>query len=252
MHGRGPGIFVPVVQFQCRLLLWVQALIFGDPADVWVVCFVLFCALPRALQGLSHVKLGVTIVGCDWERSGHQLTSRPVETAGVRFLSCLLSVFCHPESCGAALLEGGLPLQYCDICGPEALLVDRHVRTLLTCGGPDVGLVDVVPVASGRLRSWVLRMCVAGRGLSGLTVLEVFGREYDSQRTEFPTGVHLCLFQILTGAGGRGFRWWVVLTKWMVVMEEVLLRKERSSSRRRECGEITKGCARSLASRNRA
>ena len=60
-----------------------------------------------------------------------------------------------------------------------------------------VSLVDAVPVAS--------HVCVVGRGLSGLVVLEVFEREYDSNKNCVSHGVHLCLFQMLTRAGGGGW-----------------------------------------------
>ena len=122
----------------------VSAAPVGPGTAIWRSCRFWGCLL-RSLSALPRAALGLCHVG--WERSGHGLTSRPLETAGVCFLSCLLSGFGYPEGCGAAMLEGALPRRHCSarfaVRKPSwKLPLDKHVRTLLTGGGPDVGLVD--------------------------------------------------------------------------------------------------------------
>ena len=102
-----------IVQFQCRLFLLVQALIFGDLVGFLVLCCVryVFCLVVWAgfFLGSNHSRL--RHIG--WVQSGHGLTSRPRETSDVRFLDELLFLFGYPPVSGCALLRGTLPLRYC-------------------------------------------------------------------------------------------------------------------------------------------
>ena len=104
------------VQFQCRLLRLVQALIFGvlvgflEPFFVpFPYCLVGFVGLYLALLVLIIVGF-VILVG---EKCGHGLTSRPRESASKLLLNELLSLFRYPSRSGRALLNGTLPLRYC-------------------------------------------------------------------------------------------------------------------------------------------
>ena len=47
------------------------------------------------------------------EKCGHELTSRPRESASLHFLDELLALFRYPSGSGRALLAGTLPLRYC-------------------------------------------------------------------------------------------------------------------------------------------
>ena len=87
--------------------------------------------------------------------------------------------------------------------------VDRHVRTLLTGGAPDVGLVDVVLVASGRRPELgAAHVRVAGRGL--------FWSNGAAGQKElcFPWSSPLPI----PNAHRSRRRWWVVLREYMVVI----------------------------------
>ena len=104
-----------IVQFQCRLFLLVQALLFGDLVGFLVLCCVLhvFCLVVWAgffLVLLVPITVGY---GIGWVQSGHGLTSRPRETSDIRFLDELLFLFGYPPGSGCALLRGTLPLRYC-------------------------------------------------------------------------------------------------------------------------------------------
>ena len=104
------------VQFQCRLFLLVQALIFGVPVVFVGALMRSLCFLPGGLGrfvpcsiGANHCRL--RYIG--WEMCGHGLTSRPRETASEFFLNELLGLFRYPPAPGRALLAGTLPLRYC-------------------------------------------------------------------------------------------------------------------------------------------
>ena len=72
-----------------------------------------------------------------WEKCGHGLASRPLETSYSGFLDDLLRVFGYPGGSGALLLAGQLPLRYCTdrfaFRKPCWSLPERgHVHSLLT------------------------------------------------------------------------------------------------------------------------
>ena len=84
------------VQFQCRLFLLVQALIFGVPVGFWVPSFVLYVCCLVALGGFSLGILGLIMVVFDMlvgKKCCHGLTSRPREISSVWFLNELLFLF---------------------------------------------------------------------------------------------------------------------------------------------------------------
>ena len=105
---------VCIVQFQCRLQ--DRALIFGDHVGF-------LGAMIRALGGLlgglgrflpcrigaNHCRLR----SIGWERCGHGLTSRPLETSDAGFLDYLLSLFGYPVGSGQSLVDGSLRMRYC-------------------------------------------------------------------------------------------------------------------------------------------
>ena len=76
-------------------------------------------------------------------------------------------------------------------------------------GYGDVGLVDAVPVPSGRRPELgAAHVCVVGRWLSGLVVLEVFERGYDSKKELcFPWSSPVPI----PNAHRSRWTWWVVL-----------------------------------------
>ena len=59
-----PGIVDLVAQFQCRLFLLVQALIFGVPAGLLVLCFGVFGTCLLVFGVLFLVLLVLITVGC--------------------------------------------------------------------------------------------------------------------------------------------------------------------------------------------
>ena len=102
-----PGTEGQVAQFQCRLFLLIQALIFGDLAGTLVRYFVLLLHCLGGIRrfvsfevGANHCRLRHT----GWERCGHGLTSRPREPASEGFLNELLVLFGYPSGSAAALL----------------------------------------------------------------------------------------------------------------------------------------------------
>ena len=104
-----------------------------------------------------------------WEKCGHGLASRPLETSDPGFLDDLLRVFGYPVGSGALLLAGQLPLRYCTerfaFRKPCRGLPERdHVHSLLTpvCEGASIVEVDY----TGFLVV-----------VTGLKELEEFGRE---------------------------------------------------------------------------
>ena len=116
-----------IAQFQCRLFLLVQALIFGDLVSFLVQCCVRYVLCLVALAGFFLVLLVPT--------TGHGLTSRPRETSDIRFLDELLFLFGYPPKSGGALLRGTLPLRYC---------TSRFVHKVPTWGLPFPGGVALL------------------------------------------------------------------------------------------------------------
>ena len=83
-----------VAQFQCRLFLLVQALIFGVLVGILGLCFEVFGTCRSGFGVLFLVILVLRLIG--WERCGHGLTSRLRETSSVDFLDKLLVLFGYP------------------------------------------------------------------------------------------------------------------------------------------------------------
>ena len=88
-----------------------------------------------------------------WEKCGHGLASRPLETSDPGFLDDLLQVFGYPGGSGALLLAGDLPLRYCTdkfaLLKPTwGLPEGGHVRSLLTTAWEGAGSVEVVGIGS--------------------------------------------------------------------------------------------------------
>ena len=107
-----PGTVGQVAQFQCRLFLLVQALIFGDLAGIGAL-FRALVALPGGIRRFVPCDVGANHCRprhIEWERCRHGLTSRPPESASEGFLNELLVLFCYPCGSAAALLNGVLPL----------------------------------------------------------------------------------------------------------------------------------------------
>ena len=111
-------IFVRVAQFQCRLFLLVQALMFGDPVVFIGSLMRSLCLIPGGLRRFVPCSIGANhcrLRHIGWEKCGHGLTSRPRESASELFLNELLSLFRYPSRSGRALLNGTLPLRYCAV-----------------------------------------------------------------------------------------------------------------------------------------
>ena len=103
------------VQFQCRLFLLVQALIFGAPVGFFGAIFRALRMLPGGLGRFLPGDIGANhgrLRHIGWEKCSHGLTSRPRETSSVWFLDELLVLFGYPAASGADLLAGTLPLRY--------------------------------------------------------------------------------------------------------------------------------------------
>ena len=110
--------------------------------------------------GANHCRLRHS----GWECCGHGLTSRPHESASELFLNELLSLFRYPPRSGRALLNGTLPLRYCDIrfaCSTPTwrLPVSGHVDRLIAshsgvgnCGGKVVRVRPVSDFGPARKR----------------------------------------------------------------------------------------------------
>ena len=147
-----------VAQFQCRLLLLVQALILGDLAGTLGRYFVLLLLYLGGLRrfvpcdvGANHCRL--RHIG--WERCGHGLTSRPNE---------LLVLFGYPCGSAAALMSGVLPLRYCSgrfACRVPtwSLPAHGHVRGLIA------GIAGDVVVSRNEQVGAQLPSLVGGSGL---------------------------------------------------------------------------------------
>ena len=105
-----------IAQFQCRLFLLVQALIFGDLVSFLVQCCVRYVLCLVALAGFFLVLLVPTIVGYG-TLVGLSLVMVTLpdlrETSDIRFLDELLFLFGYPPGSGSALLRGTLFVRYC-------------------------------------------------------------------------------------------------------------------------------------------
>ena len=91
-----------------------------------------------------------------WEKCGHGLTSRPLETSHPGFLDSLLAVFGYPLGSGGLLLSDELPLKFCSgnvaLRKPSWGLPDSGgVQALLSESGPDFSVVES-PAAKGLAR----------------------------------------------------------------------------------------------------
>ena len=74
------------------------------------------CLLPGGLGRFVPCSVGANhcrLRHIGWEKSGHDLTSRPRESASELFLNELLVLFRYPPGSGRALLAGTLSLGYC-------------------------------------------------------------------------------------------------------------------------------------------
>ena len=103
------------VQFQCRLFLLVQALIFGVLVGFFGAIFRALSLLPGGLGRFLPGRIGANhcrLRHIGWDKCGHGLTSRPRETSSVWFLDELLVLFGYPSAYGASLLAGTLPLRF--------------------------------------------------------------------------------------------------------------------------------------------
>ena len=99
-----------VAQFQCRLFLLVQALIFGVQVGFLGLCFEVFGTCRSGFGVLFLVILVLITVGFG-TLGGSGV--RPRESSSVDFLDKLLVLFGYPDGSAAALLAGVLPLRYC-------------------------------------------------------------------------------------------------------------------------------------------
>ena len=139
-------IFDQVAQFQCRLFLFVQALIFWRSCRFIGALMRSLCLLPGGLGRFLPCSIDANhcrLRHIGWEKSGHGLTSRPRESASEPFLDELLRLFRCPPGSGRALLAGTLPLWCC-----AARFACRTPTWLLPVSGHVVGLhVGAVPEA---------------------------------------------------------------------------------------------------------
>ena len=105
-----------VAQFQCRLFLLVQALIFGDLVGVFGALFRALVGLPCGIRRFVSCDLGANhcrLRHLGWEKCGRGLTSRPRESASEGLLNELLVLFGYTSGSAAGLLGAELPLRYC-------------------------------------------------------------------------------------------------------------------------------------------
>ena len=100
------------VQFQCRLFLLVQALIFGAPVGFLGAIFRALRMLPGGLGRFLPGDIGANhgrLRHIGWEKCSHGLTSRPRETSSVWFFDELLILFGYPAaSCAGITLRVSL------------------------------------------------------------------------------------------------------------------------------------------------
>ena len=100
----------------------MSAVPFGPGIDIWRSCRFIgammrsLCLLPGGLGRFVPCSIGANhcrLRHIGWEKCGHDLTSRPRESASEPFLDELLGLFRYPPGSGRALLAGSLPLRYC-------------------------------------------------------------------------------------------------------------------------------------------
>ena len=100
----------------------VSAVPFGPGIDIWRSCRFIaammrsLCLLPGGPVRFVPCSIGANhcrLRHIGWERRGHGLTSRPLESASEAFLDELLRLFQYPPGSSRALLAGTLPLRYC-------------------------------------------------------------------------------------------------------------------------------------------
>ena len=100
----------------------VSAVPVGPGIDIWRSCrfigsfFRFLDRLPGGLRRFIPCNIGANhcrLRHIGWEKCGHGLASRPLETSDPGFLDDLLRVFGYPGGSGALLLAGQLPLRYC-------------------------------------------------------------------------------------------------------------------------------------------
>ena len=93
----------------------VSAVPFGPGIDIWRSCRFIgvlmrsLCLLPGGLRRFFPCSVGAThcrLRHIDWEKCGHGLTSRPLESASELFLDELSGLFRYPSRSGRALLNG--------------------------------------------------------------------------------------------------------------------------------------------------
>ena len=122
--------------------------------DIWRSCRFVgalmrsLCALPGGIGRFVPCMIGANLCRLrlvESEMCGHGLTSRPSETASEGCLNELLLLFGYPPRSAAALLEGSLPLRYCD---GWRLPAHGHAADLVTEVGEDVGVLRVERGAS--------------------------------------------------------------------------------------------------------
>ena len=135
----------------------VSAVPVGPGIDIWRSCrFIgsIFRFLDRLPGGLRRfVPCGIGANHCrlrhvGWEKCGHGLASRPLETSDPGFLDDLLRVFGYPGGSGELLLADQLPLRYCTdrfaFRNPRWNLPERgHVHSLLTPVWDGASIVEV-------------------------------------------------------------------------------------------------------------
>ena len=111
-----PDTVGQVAQFQCRLFLLVQALIFGDLEGKIGALFRALVGLLGGIRWFVSCDIGVNhcrLWHLGWEKCGHGLTSKPRESASEGFLNELLVLFGYPSGSASVLLGGELSLRYC-------------------------------------------------------------------------------------------------------------------------------------------
>ena len=140
----------------------VSAVPFGPGIDIWRSCRFIgslvrsLYFLPGGLGRFVPFSIGANhcrLRHIGWEKCGHGLTSRPRESASELFLNELLSLFRYPPKSGRALLNGTLPLRYCDarftystpswrlpVSGQVRSLVAAYPDTAGNLGDEDVDL----------------------------------------------------------------------------------------------------------------
>ena len=141
----------------------VSAVPAGLSIDIWRSCRFLGAML-RALGGLPGglgrflpCRIGANhcrLRSSGWERCGHGLTSRPLETSDAGFLDDLISLFGYPVGSGQSLADGSLRMRYC-----SAIFSQKKPTWGLPHSGGVAALVDTVsfrPTVAGSPGSWAI------------------------------------------------------------------------------------------------